>query len=181
MLTDSQREELRAFTLCVRRCTIPLIRESGSQAYIEGTGTLFAVNSEHYLITAAHVLEDRIALNQLEQIGIRLDETSNEVSNLGKAHIETFRQIGPFDAAIIRFEQPELIAALQKGWHFLTPRDLLPIRGAMPKCLVAGYPVATSRKMGCDLSAKILLLWQPSSWRDSIGGEGRARGLGYFP
>lgn len=154
MLTESQREELRAFTLHVRRCTVPLMRESDSQAYIEGTGTLFAVNSAHYLITAAHVLEDRIALNQLEQIGIRLGETSNEVSNLGKAHIETFRQIGLFDAAIIRFEQPELIAALQKGWHFLKPTDLSAIRADMSKCLVAGYPIATSRKMGWDFSAQ---------------------------
>jgi len=156
MLTESQREELRAFTLYVRRCTVPLIRESDSQAYIEGTGTLFAVNSQHYLVTAAHVLEDRIASNQLEQIGIRLGETSNEVSNLGNARIETFRQIGPFDAAIIRFEQPELIAALQKGWRFLTPTDLSAIRADMSKCLVAGYPVATSWKTGWNFSAKFI-------------------------
>jgi hypothetical protein len=110
--------------------------------------------SQHYLVTAAHVLDERIASNQLEQIGIRLDETSGKVSNLGKCHIETFRPIGPFDAAIIRFEQPELIAALQSGRRFLTPRDLSPIRADMPNCLVAGYPVATSRKMGWDFSAK---------------------------
>jgi hypothetical protein len=103
---------------------------------------LFAVNSQHYLITAAHVLEERIASNQLEQIGIRLGETSSEVSNLGKSHIETFRPIGPFDTAIIRFDQPELIAALQSGWRLLIPRDLSPIRMDMSKCLVAGYPVA---------------------------------------
>lgn len=154
MLTQSQRDELRAFTLYVRRCTVPLIRESDSQAYILGMGTLFAVNSRHYLVTAAHVLEERIALNQLEQIGIRLGETSNKVSNLGNARIETFRAIGPFDAAIIRFEQPELIAALQSGWRFLTPSDLSPIRAGMSKCLIAGYPVAASWKMGWDFSAK---------------------------
>jgi hypothetical protein len=154
MLTEGQRDELRMFTLYVRRCTVPLIRESDSQVYIEGTGTLFAVNSQHYLVTAAHVLEERIASNQLEQIGIRLGETSGDVSNLGKCHIETFQPFGPFDAAIIRFEQPELIAALQSGWRFLTPTDLSPIRGATPKCLVAGYPVACSRKMGWDFSAK---------------------------
>lgn len=154
MLTQKQRDELRAFTLYVRRCTVPLIRESESQAYILGTGTLFAVNSQHYLVTAAHVLEERIALNQLEQIGIRLGETSKEVSNLGKCHIETFQPIGPFDAAIIRFEQPELIAALQSGWRFLTPTDLSPIREATSKCFVAGYPVAWSQKMGWDFSSK---------------------------
>jgi hypothetical protein len=154
MLTQSQRDELRAFSLYVRRCTVPLIRESHSQAYMEGMGTLFAVNSQHYLVTAAHVLEERIASNQLEQIGIRLGETSSGVANLGKSHIETFRLIGPFDAAIIRFEQPELIAALQSGRRFLTPSDLSPIRAGMSKCLVAGYPVATSWKKGWELSAK---------------------------
>ncbi len=154
MLTESQREELIKFTLYVRRCTVPLIRESDSQAYIEGMGTLFVVNSQHYLVTAAHVLEDRIALNQLEQIGIRLGETSNKVSNLGKSRIETFRETGPFDAAIIRFEQQELIEALQSGWKFFTPGDLAPIRHGMSKCLVAGYPLASSRKTGWDLSAK---------------------------
>jgi hypothetical protein len=140
MLTESEREELRAFTLYVRRCSVPLIRESDSQVYIEGTGTLFTVNSRHYLVTAAHVLKERIASNQLEQIGIRLGEASAEVSNLGKARIETFRQVDPFDVAIIRFDQPELIAALQKGWRFLTPNDLSPIRAEMSKCLIAGYP-----------------------------------------
>jgi len=156
MLTEIQRNELRAFTLYVRRCTVPLIRESDSQAYIEGMGTLFVVNSQHYLVTAAHVLEDRIALNQLEQIGIRLGETSNNVSNLGHARIESFRPIGPFDVAIIRFEQPELIEALRSGWRFLTPNDLSPIRSGMCKCLVAGYPLAMCQKNGWNLAALFL-------------------------
>jgi len=51
-------------------------------------------------------------------------------------------------------EQPELIAALKSGWRFLIPRDLSPIRTDMANCLVAGYPVATSRKMSWELSAK---------------------------
>ena len=68
LLTESQRDELRAFTLYIRRCTVPLIRESDSQAYIQGMGTLFSINAQHYMVTAAHVLEERIALNQLEQI-----------------------------------------------------------------------------------------------------------------
>jgi hypothetical protein len=154
MLTDSQRDELRAFTLYIRRFTVPLIRESDSQAHIEGMGTLFAVNSQHYLVTAAHVLEERVAFNQLEQIGIRLGETSNKVSNLGNARIETFRPIGPFDAAVIRLEQPELIAELQRGWRFLTASDLSPLRAGMSKCLVGGYPLAASYREGWDLSAK---------------------------
>src|SRR5216684_5795163 len=66
--------------------------------------------------------------------------------------IETFRTSDPFDAAIIRFEQPELIAALQIGWHFLSPKDLSPIRADMPNCLVAGYPRVTARRAGWQLS-----------------------------
>jgi hypothetical protein len=126
------------------------------------------------------VLEDRIALNQLEQIGIRLGETSNEVSNLGKVRIETSRQIGSFDAAIIRFEQPELIAALQRGWHFLTPNDLGDSNGhvQMPRCRI---PSRDESENGLRLFRKIHLLCQSSPWPDSGGGERRARRFGYFP
>jgi hypothetical protein len=62
--------------------------------------------------------------------------------------------MSPFDTAIIRFEQPELIAALQAGWRFLSPKDLSPIRADMPNCFVAGYPRVTTRKAGWEFSPK---------------------------
>jgi hypothetical protein len=105
-------------------------------------------------VTAAHVLEELIATNRLERIGIPLGGSSAAVSNLGKCNIETFKITDPFDAAIIRFEQPELIAALLEGWRFLSPKDLTPIRTDMPNCLVAGYPRVTTRKAGWELSPK---------------------------
>jgi hypothetical protein len=153
-MNERQQNELRAITLYTRQCTIPLFEESENDAEILGTGTLFKVNSQHYLVTAAHVLEELIATNRLERIGIPLGGSSAAVSNLGKCNIETFKITDPFDAAIIRFEQPELIAALQEGWRFLSPKDLTPIRTDMPNCLVAGYPRVTTRKAGWELSPK---------------------------
>jgi hypothetical protein len=153
-MNERQQNELRAITLYTRQCTIPLFEESENDAEILGTGTLFKVNSQHYLVTAAHVLEELIATNRLERIGIPLGGSSAAVSNLGKCNIETFKITDPFDAAIIRFEQPELIAALQEGWRFLSPKDLTPIRTDMPNCLVPGYPRVTTRKAGWELSPK---------------------------
>jgi hypothetical protein len=155
-MNERQQNELRAITLHTRQCSIPLIEESENEADVLGTGTLFTMNAGHYLVTAAHVLEELIAKNQLERIGVRLGESSAAVSNLGKCYIETFKTSDPFDAAIIRFEQPELIAALQKGWRFLSPKDLSPIRADMSNCFVAGYPRASTRKSGWELSAKFL-------------------------
>ena len=153
-MNDRQQNELRAITLYTRLCSVPLFEESENDAEILGTGTLFMVNSQHYLVTAAHVLEELIATNRLERIGIPLGGLSAAVSNLGKCNIETFKISDPFDAAIIRFEQPELIGALQIGWHFLSPKDLSSIRADMPNCLVAGYPRVTTRKAGWQLSPK---------------------------
>jgi hypothetical protein len=102
------------------------------------------------------VLEDLIANNRLERVGIRLGESTAAVSNLGNCHIETFRTSDPFDAAIIRLEQPEMIAALQAGWRFLSPSDLSPVRADMPTYFVAGYPRATTRKSGWEFSVKFL-------------------------
>src|SRR6266849_6068661 len=118
-MNERQQNDLRAITLYTRLCSIPLFEEPEDDAEILGTGTLFMVNSQHYLVTAAHVLEELIATNRLERIGIPLGGSSAGVSNLGKCNIETFKISDPFDAAIIRFEQPELIAALRVGWHFL--------------------------------------------------------------
>jgi hypothetical protein len=154
VLNERQQSELRAITLYTRECTIPLIEASDNDAEVLGTGTLFTVNSQHYLVTAAHVLEELIATDQMERIGIPLSLSSAAVSNLGRCNIETFKITDVFDAAIIRLEQPELIAGLQAGWRFLSPKDLAPIRADMPNCLVAGYPRATTSKIGWQLSAK---------------------------
>jgi Trypsin len=151
---EREENELRAITLHTRHCSIPLVEESENTAEILGTGSPFTVNSQHYLITAAHILEDLIANNQMERVGIRLRETSAAVANLGRCYIETFRTSGPFDAAVIRLEQPELIAALLRGWRFLSPNDLSPIRSDTTNCFVAGYPRATTRRTGWELSAK---------------------------
>jgi trypsin len=153
-MKDRQENELNAITLYTRQCSIPLIEESDSDAEILGICTPFTVNLQHYLVTAAHILEDLIARQQLERVGIRLGESSAAVSNLGKCYIETFTTSDPFDGAVIRLEQPELISALRKGWRFLSPRDLSPVRADMPNCFVAGYPRATTRKLGWAFSAK---------------------------
>lgn len=153
-MKDLQENELQAITLYTRQCSIPLIEESDNEAELLGTCTPFMVNSQHYLVTAAHILEELIANNQLERVGIRLGESRAAVSNLGRCYIETFRTSDPFDAAIIRLEQPELISALRQGWRFLSPGDLSPVRADMPNCFVAGYPRATNRKSGWEFSAK---------------------------
>jgi hypothetical protein len=87
-----------------------------------------SVNSQHHLVTAAHVLEEMIATNRLERINIQLGGLSAGVPNLGTCNMEPFKISDPFDAAIIRFEQPELIASLRPGLHFPSPTDLSPIR-----------------------------------------------------
>lgn len=153
-MNERLQNELRAITLYTRQCSIPLFEESENDAEILGTGTLFKVNSQHYFVTAAHVLEELIATNRLERIGIPLGGSSATVSNLGKCNIETFKITDPFDAAIIQFEQPELITGLQAGWRFLSPKDLSLIRADMSNFLVAGYPRVTTRKAGWELSPK---------------------------
>ena len=109
---------------------------------------------QHYIVTAAHVLEELIAKNQLERIGIPHGRLSAGVSNLGRCYIETFKTSDPFDSAIICLQQPELVAVLQKNWHFLSPKDLSPTRANMSNCFVAGYPRVATWKAGVQLSAK---------------------------
>jgi hypothetical protein len=170
VLNELKQNELQAITLYTRQCSIPLIEESENDAEILGTGTLFMVNSQHYLVTATHVLEELIATNRLERIGIPLRRSGAAVSNLGKCNIETFKIADPFDAAIVRFEQPELIEVLQIGWHFLSPKDLSPIRADMPNCLVAGYPRVNRAESGLAVVCRVFLLCQFAS---SGGPRGR--------
>ena len=159
-MTDRQMEELKAFTLYARRCTLPLIEESETETAILGTGTLFTVNGNCYLITAAHVIEDLVEAQQLDRIGIPLGRTNSTVVNLGRHYIyyvqSKDRSNNPFDAAIIRFDEPELITALRTNWNFISPKNL----GAIPErrqgFLVAGYPREVSSRVGFDLAAKFM-------------------------
>jgi hypothetical protein len=159
-MTDRQKEELKAFTQYAWTCTLPLIEESETETAILGTGTLFAVNRCCYLITASHVIEGLVKDSRLERIGIPLGRVNAAVSNLGQHFISYVQRkegnSGPFDAAIIRFDQPELIDALQKHWSFMSPENLAPTPQRRQGFLVAGYPREVSRRKGFDLSAKFM-------------------------
>ena len=83
------------------------------------------------------------------------------VSNLGEHLIYYAQRNGddydPFDAAIIRLSQPELIDALQTNWSFVSPNNLGPIPPeGRQGFLVAGYPREVSRREGFELSAKFM-------------------------
>jgi hypothetical protein len=159
-VTQRQKEELRAFTSFARTCTLPLIEESETETAMLGTGTLFAVNGNHYLITAAHVIEGLVEAQQLDRIGIPLGRTNSAVSNLGRHFIAYVQwkdgDSGPFDAAIIRFDQPELVAALRKNWKFISPKNLGPIPERKQGFLVAGYPRQVSSRIDFALSGKFI-------------------------
>lgn len=158
-MKDRQTEELRAFSLFTRTCTLPLIEESETETTILGTGTLFTVNGKYYLITAAHVIEDLVAAKQLDRIGIPLGMVS-AVSNLGRHYISYVqwkdKNTNPFDVAIIRFDQPELVAALRRTWNFISPKNLGPLPERKQGLLVAGYPRQVSSQIGFELSAKFM-------------------------
>jgi len=127
------------------RYTVPLIEEDEKTAAILGSGTLFSVNSKHYLITAAHVIDELVKAKRTDRIGIPLGRVGSPVCNLGKHYITYDLKTEIFDIAIIRLDQPEMAAALATHWNFLSPRNIAGLRSEIKKCFVAGYPRATSR------------------------------------
>lgn len=144
-LSARQQEELKAFILMARRYTVPLIEEDDSTAAILGTATLFSANSRHYLITAAHVIEELVAAGQTDRIGIPLGLEKASVCNLGNHYIAYNSNTDVFDIAIIRLDEPKMVAAVSRNWDFLSPKNVAGIDRDMRKCFVAGYPRSESR------------------------------------
>ena len=145
MVTAREREELKSFTVMARRCTVPLIEQNDHTAEILGTGTLFAANSKHYLITAAHVVADHLHHHSTERIGVPLGVEHAPVARLGNVFVSHYENTDVFDVAIVRLDQPELVSALNRFWKFLTTDNIAGVPFGCGKAFVAGYPCATSR------------------------------------
>src|SRR5262245_56905506 len=117
MITDVRHSAIAAINNLAAKATVALIREEGDRAGMEGTGTLFEIRGRHYLVTAAHVVED---LGQ-GNVGVPCGADKKEIWVLGAGKLAT---IDKYDVAVFRIDLPASVARLKEAWEFLSLEDI---------------------------------------------------------
>ena len=142
------RAAVEAVEALARRATVPLIVEKGEEGESVGTGTLFAVKEDHFIITAEHVGRyiDSYGL------GVPCGPDRQEIWFLGSGVVARTER---YDVAVYRIDDPESIAQLKQGWEFLgldnvcvdAPTDI------ETNFFLHGYPTKLSPKIDSAIRA----------------------------
>lgn len=128
----------------VASCAVPLVRPSEQGYYVRGTGTLFEVADERFLITAAHVLSESAGTVLRDILLVNRDRTAT-VALEDPTLLSRGGRLDP-DVAIVHL-RPDTATRLQEvgGFTFLGPDHLWgPRTVAAAGALVCGYPAALS-------------------------------------
>lgn len=142
MVTDLRHNAVVAVDHLAAKSTVPLLREIGELASIEGSGTLFEVRGSHYLVTAAHAAENL----SRGDVCIPCGPNKKEVWALGQGRLAT---IDKYDLAVFRIDEEMSVDRLKKVWQFLT-LDHVWLGDIHPSAtfLLYGFPVATTTQRG---------------------------------
>lgn len=145
MPTEIELQAFRAIVEMASHSIVPLICESGADAGVYGTGTLFTDEKDYYLITACHVA-DAIRENK---VGVPSTPRNSEIWTLGNGEL-TYSQKA--DVAVFRIGSADSQKKLLAGWTFLTPDFVW--TGAIPddcSFLLYGFPSELGKMKGGTL------------------------------
>jgi len=145
-------------------CTIPIIAENEKEAGVEGTGILFEINDNAYLITAYHVAK-RINEHP-DNLGIPTGKTKSEVYTFMDCEIIFPKQEQDrtrYDAALVCLSRnPRLCDTLRENYSYLTLDNIGSYHNIPTNYLLAGYPSKLSKNLSnFDIFGKFFMLITP--------------------
>lgn len=131
------------------QCTVPFVcEESADVVYVFGTGTLFHLGGMHVVVTAAHVAQH---INS-HALGLPIDDRRAPIWRPQGGQIHTVDD-PKFDIAVLRLDDPDLIAALERTRRFLTLDNVL-LRDSpgLVDFYVHGFPSGSARYRSSELT-----------------------------
>jgi hypothetical protein len=130
----------------MRSVTVPLFTGEDARVFA-GTGSLFAVADRHFIVTAAHVVEE---VKNPAELACPEHPVKGEIYSLGSITVAR-PQKSSIDVAVMEMTSPETITRMREGWRFLGLRNIRAPhdRGVF---VLSGFPVA----LGSHMNGKVL-------------------------
>ena len=142
----------------VRDCAVPLLVSSGTGPALRGTATLMRAQTETFLLTAAHLLDDRV----------RLGDLMLPLPGGGWVNLDGARVCADADTDIVAVVPPRRTQTLLAGAWSAVPVSAVAGTDARasaneepahyPHYFLAGYPAAMTRLRGEWFAAKRLVV-----------------------
>lgn len=141
-VVDNIQQAIRVFT---NACTIPILVNGldpitrQERVGSRGSGSLFRFGDKHYIITAAHVLEDYNVASP--RIGIPTSLNSKGVVTLGQCSVLTLKNPTSrwnIDIGAIELDE-EHLKLLDKRYRFLS-YDNIEVEQKSDKAIINGFP-----------------------------------------
>jgi hypothetical protein len=116
-----------------------LVLETSKRTALVGTASLLQANSEHYLVSAAHVM--KLLKVGPNNIGVPLGEEKAPVLTLGSMAFAIPHEDRKFDIGVARLDCPKAVTELKKAtWKPITPADLGKLDPRIDTFVFVGFP-----------------------------------------
>jgi hypothetical protein len=149
-LSEHERSAVRDFLIQV---TLPIIIEKGGSFGVVGTGTLFKIADRHFLISAAHILDD----HSPEQWSFGTTPSRGIIMTFGRGEFYKPTDTA-VDVCIVELKDKDAVAELEKGWRFLTLDNVWIPDLSADDILLCGFPSAKSTFDGESLHGRLILV-----------------------
>lgn len=143
-------EKHTAITRYVLRSSVPIYLATKDRQFPIGTGTLFAVNGGHYVITAAHVAK----LCRTAPLALPTSLSTSALTALGRHDVVRGAR-SDHDIGLIAIHDERVVARLRGAWTFLGPENIGVPRSNGP-FYVQGYLEPVSVRAGITPPGTVL-------------------------
>ena len=156
-IIDAQKDAA-IFSYAVE-ATVPLLADGPT---ILGTGTLFAHEDRHFIVTAAHILKvdhDDPESEDIDLAGIAVPDGRSQATifTLGSFNVHRPAPPSRVDVVVLELLDPQSIATLKRGWQFLT-FDVASSARTEARFILAGFPKAGATWDGKNVGQNFLML-----------------------
>ncbi len=133
--------------------TLPLIAKIGEEFCVIGTGTLFKIAGRHFIVTAAHILEDFAA----DRWAFPTGPHKGTIMTLGASEFLKPNDES-VDICVIELKDQDAIACLEREWRFLTLGNVwLPDLSAT-SVFLSGFPSVRAKFDGENLRGRLFVV-----------------------
>jgi hypothetical protein len=150
-------DEASAIEKFVLNVTIPIVLETGDEARLHATGTLFQLAGRQFVITARHIFSD---LSDWTKLAFPEAPLKGRLNTFGNFNLSRPREES-FDIAIMELLDDETIEKLKDGWQFLSLDNV-----ALPSTItpdgsffLSGYPTSLTKMVNGWLHSTIATVY----------------------
>ena len=132
--SPEQQHSLVALQSFAVECTVPVLYDDPAAVDQVGTSTLFTLNGRYFLITAAHIFEDR----DPGRFAIPKQRANDNLHTLGPYRLIKAKE-PEIDIAVVELLEEKTLSYVKTGWRVVGLNNVAqaPLSGAFMLC---GYP-----------------------------------------